>query len=461
MTDYTFNVRWYQANFHRAFSELKKKRLIEIAHRRWGKDEICLNVTRKHMFDRPGSYWHCLPEYAQGRKAIWASVNPRTGKKRIDEAFPHELRKSTNNQEMFIELLNGATWQVIGSDRYDATVGASTAGIVYSEWALANPSAWGYHRPMVEENNGWAVFITTPRGNNHAKRMYDHAETNDKWFSEVSNIEHTGALTDEQLKESLGEYQSLYGLDFGRAYFEQEYLCSFAGAMVGAYFGSEMSLAQRQGRICSVGIDENQPVHCVMDLGKTSNNPVWLFQVIDGGLMVVDFYRPESDDLDDWCVDLRALGLTGNTYVPHDIMVTEWGTGKTRFDRLLERKMKPKRIARVSVADGMQAGRMAINSSRFDEVKCEIGIDGLKNYRREWDDEMKTFRENPVKDWSEHIGSAWRYLGLAWKDAPKQIANIEKPSELEYTVDKAGRVVSNMTTRQAIDAMIERKRRDK
>ena len=149
MTEYNFSVRWYQQPFHEAFATLSKKRLIEIAHRRWGKDEICLNVTRKHAFDRPGSYWHCLPEYAQGRKAIWTAVNAQTGKKRIDEAFPDEIRERVNNQEMFIEFKNGSTWQVIGSDRYDSTVGAGTAGIVYSEWALANPSASGYHLSLI------------------------------------------------------------------------------------------------------------------------------------------------------------------------------------------------------------------------------------------------------------------------------------------------------------------------
>ena len=115
---------------------------------------------------RPATYWHCLPEYGQARKALWTAVNPHTGKRRIDETFPDEIVKNRLNNEMFIELVNGSTWQLIGSDRYDATVGSGPAGIVYSEWALSDPSAWGYHLPMVEENNGWAAFITTPRGNN-------------------------------------------------------------------------------------------------------------------------------------------------------------------------------------------------------------------------------------------------------------------------------------------------------
>ena len=51
---------------------------------------------------RTATYWHALPEYAQARKAIWNVINPHTGRRRIDEAFPHELRASVNDQEMFI-----------------------------------------------------------------------------------------------------------------------------------------------------------------------------------------------------------------------------------------------------------------------------------------------------------------------------------------------------------------------
>ena len=458
MTEHVFRVRPYQSEFHRTWATLKKRRLIEVAHRRWGKDEIALNVTRDLALQRPASYWHALPEYAQARKAIWAAVNPHTGKRRIDETFPHEIRESTNEQEMFIKLVNGATWQIVGSDRYNALVGAGVAGVVFSEWALCNPSAWGYIRPMVEENGGWAAFITTPRGNNHAKAMLDMARGNPAWFAEVSDIHATGALSPEALDEALAEYQALYGIDFGRAMFEQEYLCSFSGAMVGAYFGAEMSKAEREGRICDVPIDENRPVHTAWDLGKATNNPIWCFQVVRDRLRVVDFYLPDSDDIEDWCAWLNAKGYHGNDYVPHDILTTDWGSKRTRVETLRALGRRPKRIPKVSVADGLQAGRAAINSAQFDATRCAHGVAGLQAYRREWDDDRKTFRETPVKDWAEHIGSAWRYLGLSWRDEqPPKLPKLEK-KEVIYTARPDGSAVSNMTVREQIEAMVKRKR---
>jgi phage terminase large subunit len=421
---------------------------------------VALHRTAIAAHERIASYWHCLPEYEQARKAIWTAVNPHTGKRRIDEAFPEELRASKDEQQMFIRFKNGSTWQVIGSDRYNSLVGAGIAGVVFSEWALANPSSWGYIRPMIEENNGWALFITTPRGNNHAKATYEMGVKSASWYAEISDVRKTGALTQAQLDEALEEYQAIYGGDFGTAYFEQEYFCSFAGAMVGAIFGGEISRAERDGRIKEVPVDPAYPVHTAWDLGKASNNPIWCFQCIPGeqGPRIVDFYRPESDDLEEWCKWLDDRGYKGDDFVPHDILTTDWGAKRTRIDTLKMLGRKPRRIGKVSVQDGINAGNQTIRLAVFDKERCQLGIEGLKNYRREWDDELKTFRENPVKDWAEHIGSAWRYLGLAWREAvPAKVKEIPK-KELVYEARPDGSVLGNMSVREAVEAMVRRRR---
>jgi len=478
VTVHTFTVRWYQRPFHETLVTGAKKRLIEIAHRRWGKDEIVLNGFRELSKKRVGTYWHCFPEYAQARKAIWNGVNGHTGKRRIDEAFPPEIRKRINDNDMFIETVWGSTWQLLGSDRYDATVGSGPIGIAYSEWALCNPAAWAYHKPMIEESDGTAAFITTPRGNNHAKTMYDRAKTNPLWFAELSRIQDTGALTEAQLAESLAEYQDIYGRDLGLAMFEQEYYCSFVGAMIGAYWGSEVADAERTGRMKPVPIDPAYPVHTAWDLGKAVNNPIWCFQVIpifgkDGlgnrafshnEIRIVDFYRPDSDDIEQWCKWLDQKGYKGNDYVPHDILVEEWGTNRNRFETLKRLGRKPVRVAKVSVADGINAGRQTIKAAVFhvdeDErsERVELGIEGLKNYRREWDDELKTFREHPVKDWAEHIGSSFRYLSLAWRDAAVVDPKPPKPKELEYVATPSGVIQGNMSVQDAVNAMVRRRR---
>lgn len=240
--------------------------------------------------------------------------------------------------------------------------------------------------------------------------------------------------------------------------FEQEYLCSFAGAMVGAYWGAEVNRAEREGRIGAFEIDPEYPVHTAWDLGKAVNNPIWCFQVINGKPRIVDFYQPDSEDLADWVKWLDDKGYDGTDYVPHDIIATEWGSKRTRLETLQGMGRRPKRLPMVSVADGLQAGRMTINAAEFrDCPNVQAGIEGLRNYRRDWDDERKTFRETPVKDWAEHIGSAFRYLGLAWKEVVPKAEKPKPPDRLEYQVLPNGQVVGNMDVRSAVDAMMRRK----
>jgi hypothetical protein len=403
------------------------RRAMAVWHRRAGKDEICLHHASCAAVKRTGNYWHCLPEFLQGRKAIWTAINAHTGKRRIDEAFPPHMRESTNDNEMFIRFLNGSTWQIIGSDRYDATVGAGVAGITYSEWALANPSAWAYHRPMLEENDGWAAFITTPRGRNHAKALFDHANATKSWFSELLTALDTHALTQERLDEALAEYQALYGEDVGTAQFRQEYLCDWNAAILGAFYAFEMARVRNEGRILDIEALPDVPVHRAWDLGMTDDTSIWFFQVVGAQLFILDHYATSGIGLEAWRDKIaeryREHGWThGNDYVPHDAKVKEMGTGRTRVETMISLGLKPLLVPNASIEDGRNAVRRTLPLCVF-HPRCETGgIDALEQYRREWDDEKKAFRANAVHDWTSHPADSFRYLALSWRaNAPRQV----------------------------------------
>ena len=359
---------------------------------------------------------------------------------------------------MFIRFKSGSTFQLVGSDNYNALVGTPPIGLTASEWALANPTAWAYLSPILAENGGWASFISTPRGNNHLKSMYDRLKSDARWFVQLLAVKDTGAISAQAIEDQRKEYEALFGDEMAELLIDQEFNCSWSGAMVGAYWGAALATAEREGRIGVVQIDPKHPVHTAWDLGKAVNNPIWCFQVIKGRPRIVDFYRPETDDLEDWCKWLDEKGYHGNDYVPHDAMQANWGAKRTRFDTLKALGRKPKMVEKVSVADGINAGRETIKVAEFDAERCELGIDGLKAYRREWDDDRKTFLENPVKDWAEHIGSSFRYLGLAWKDAAPAYQPPPKPKENVYEAQPDGTITSPLTVREAVEAMARRKR---
>ena len=155
--------RLYQRSVFQAIQTGIRELLLCWA-RRGGKDFVSLDVVAMEAMLRPASYWYALPQQNQVRKAVWSAVNAHTGKPNLDMHFPPELISRKKEQDMMLELVNGATVQFIGSDNPDALVGSGIRGVVNSEAALANPRFMDYIRPMLAESGGWELQNSTPRG---------------------------------------------------------------------------------------------------------------------------------------------------------------------------------------------------------------------------------------------------------------------------------------------------------
>jgi phage terminase large subunit len=410
------------------------KRAIAIWHRRAGKDDVALHFAAIAAAERVANYWHLMPEYEQCRKALWNAVNPHTSKRRIDEAFPHSLRESTNDQQMLIRFKNGSTWQLVASDRYDSLMGSSAAGVTFSEWSLSHPGAWGYIRPILEENNGYALFITTPRGRNHAKTMFDMAsQANSGWFAQMLTVEDTQALRPDQIVEAKKEYIALFGRDVGSAQFEQEYNCNFNAAILGAYYALEMLDVRREGRVCEIEPDYDRPVHRAWDIGVRDDTAIWWFQVVGGQVFVLDVYGANRGGVDHYAEVIERKAKLhgwkhGTDYVPHDAKVLEWGSGRTRVESMQQVGLNPLLVPDASKLDGIEAARRTLPLAVF-HPRCEdVGLAALEQYQREWDPELKAFKQEEKRNWATHYADAWRYLSLAWRALPVVKAKDRRPT---------------------------------
>lgn len=449
--------RWqprpYQAGLWQ-YLEQGGARAVVCAHRRWGKDDVSLHHTACAMMERRGNYGHMLPEYAQGRKAIWDAVNPHTGKRRIDEAFPLEIRHptgGTNNQEMKITTQpdgngNVSTWQVVGSDNYNSLMGTAYAGIVKSEEALSDPSAWAYLSPIVKENRGWALFISTPRGKNHFWRLLQTAQSTPGWYAEISTAMMTGVFTAQELQEELHQLQDLHGDSYGQSLWSQEYGCSFDAAIPGAIWADSIDRLQLAGRICDFTHNRHAPVFTGWDLGRTDDTAIWFYQFNGQEIDVLDYwagnnceiYAPEVPEKSLVHILLRKSEEQGYKYathwVPHDARPRRLGMGgKSILQQFHDAtKLHPSlgRFAvapRLDVQEGIQAARKTFQSCRFHASRCAPGIELLRHYHREWDTEKKMFLDHPVHDFSSHCADAMRTMAVTWKasklEAPEEPAS--------------------------------------
>src|SRR6516165_5351629 len=111
---------------------------------------------------------------------------------------------------MFIEFLNGSRLQFIGSDNFDDLRGASVNGVVFSEYATSLPEAWATLRPMIDQNQGVVIFISTPRGKNHFYDIFETAKRSPSWFAEQRGVNETDIFNKEQLAETLDELVKVY-----------------------------------------------------------------------------------------------------------------------------------------------------------------------------------------------------------------------------------------------------------
>jgi hypothetical protein len=412
------------------------KRAIVVWHRRSGKDAVMLHHNACAAFERVGNYWYLMPEYSQCRKALWDAVNPHTGIKRIDEAFPRELRKRTLEQEMKIEFINGSTFQLVGSDNYDSLVGSTPAGVSYSEYAISNPSSWGFIRPILLENNGWALFNTTPRGKNHAYRMFNMATKSPDWFAQQLTAEETGVFDAFQLANELDEYVEENGEEYGKALYLQEYFCSFDAALPGSIWGDALTKLESEGRLMEVAHTEGYPVHSGWDLGKDDDTAIWFYQVVDGELKVIDYYAKNFKDPDYFADYLRDHGKEqgwrmGTHWLPHDAKHDRQGMyGRTILTQFMDFALQIELednydigefriVPSISKQNGIQAGRQMLKLAYFDKKNCENGFDNLKAYHRKYDKEKNKFSDDADHDGSSHAADAWRYVALTWKESKK------------------------------------------
>jgi phage terminase large subunit len=407
------------------------KRAIAIWPRRHGKDDLALHYTACAAHERVGVYWHLLPQQNQARKAIWDAVNPHTSRRRIDDAFPRDLRETTREQDMLIRFKSGSSWQVIGSDNYDALVGTPPVGVVFSEWALSNPQAWSLIRPILAENGGWAIFITTPRGRNHAHRMFEMGEKSPEWFSERLVATETGVFSPETLANERAELIVERGEEDGDAIYQQEYMTSFSAGLPGAYYAKIIDRLETDGRMTAVPYNPQNQVHTAWDLGRNDQTAIWFIQKHGTGWALIDYLANTSLGIDWYVKELRNKPYNyGEHLLPHDAeneqLVSATGSIKDTVESMGLRGVRV--VPRTSsVANDINEVRQILPLCWFDKEKTEKGVDALRSYRRVWDEKLRAYKDVPLHDWASDPADAFRTFAIG-KPVDRQA-----PAKINYS----------------------------
>lgn len=426
-----YSPRSYQHDFLKAFWPILNnwdaapvKRGILVWHRRAGKDLTALNFCERAMMTRSGTYFHFLPTYTQAKKIIWDGKD-RTGKPFLSYFDERMFAHDPHQTELKITYRptdrapHGSTYQLIGGDNIDSIVGTNPVGCIFSEYPLMNPKAWDLVRPILRENGGWALFVFTPRGKNHAWDLWDETKHNRRWYRSLLGIDHTHRDADGEdggPVVSLDDIEDERSSGMSEELLQQEYYCSFEGAMEGAYYASAMAKAEAEGRIGVCEYDGNFPVDTSWDLGIDDETAIWFTQRVGPNrIHVIDYLEAQGHGLDWYAEALRKKPYSyGRHYAPHDIKVKEYSTGNTRLQAAARLGLHFEPQPKLAVEDGIDSVRRLLPLAFFDREKCGDGIDALKSYRREKDEKLGTFKNTPVHDWASHAADAFRTLAMAW-----------------------------------------------
>ena len=228
-----------------------------IAGRRFGKTFLAIREMCRWASKPNQKVWYLAPSYRQAKQTVWKPLKTRL--------YDLHWIKKTNESDLTIELVNGSTISLRGSDNENSLRGVGLNGIVMDEFAYIDEAAWKeVLRPTLSDTGGHCLFITTPTGKNWAYDLFqkglDPLELN--WSSHTYTSLEGGRIPAEEIEAARG--------DLDARTFRQEYEASwenYSGLIYFAY-GAEHNLAaytDPPSRHLLIGCDFNtNPISAVI-----------------------------------------------------------------------------------------------------------------------------------------------------------------------------------------------------
>ena len=376
--------------------------VVVVAHRRFGKTVAAINEAIKAAIECPlerPRIGYIAPTYSQAKRVAWDYLTHYT----------RPIGAVANIAELRVDFWDRRI-QLYGSDNADSLRGQYFDLVILDEIADQNPKIWNeIIRPALADRKGKAIFIGTPKGQNHFKELRDRAEKEPGWALLEFRASQTGIVDKEELDAAKRE--------MGDDKYAQEFECSFDAAVEGSYYGKIINDLEAEHRFTEIKRDSLAKTYTAWDLGIGDSTAIWVAQVVGKEIRLMDYIENHGEGLE-WYVDeLRARNwLDAIHLLPHDVQAKELGTGKSRQELLQGLGLDVTVVPRLSIQDGIQAVRRILPDCWFNVPDVKQGIDCLRNYRREYDEKRSVFYDRPLHDWASHGSDAFRYLAVGMND---------------------------------------------
>lgn len=398
---------------------------VLVCHRRFGKTVLCINELIKKALEHDGKqdkrFAYIAPLYKQAKQAAWDYL------KKYTECVPGRQAHET---ELRVDLPNGSRIRLFGADDPDAIRGIYLDGVILDEYADMSPRMWGeVIRPALSDRKGWAIFIGTPKGRNQFFTLYDKARDDPEWLAAMFRASETGYVDPAELLSARKQMDE--------AEYDQEFECSFSAAIKGAYWGELINAAEREGRIRVVRVEKEHPVYTAWDIGYSDDVAIWFWQPKFQEIHIVDYYENRGQDIAHYAKVLQDKPYNyGHHWFPHDAKAKTFAAGGRSVIEQAVNLLGMGKCGIVpmqSIEDGIHAGRAIIPRCWFDAERTALGLEHLRQYQREYDDQRKVFKQTPLHNFASHAGSAFRYLSQVYThDNPELVVEpVFRPPTLD------------------------------
>lgn len=404
--DTGYRPRPQQDTVHRTGCRFK----VVVGHRRIGKTHLGLNeIIDKGLRNtkKNPQYGYIAPTYGQAKRIAWDLLKDYV--KNIPGV-------EVNESELRVDIPRPASgdrirFMLLGAENPASILGMYLDGVVFDEYGDMNPIIWTQViRPLLTDRLGWALFIGTPKGQNHFFNLYEMARTQDDWAAFMFKASETGIIPISELEQNKAV--------MSESEYLQEFECSFAAALVGAYYGKEMEWLEQNNKISTVPIDTALGVWTAWDLGIDDTTAIWFVQQHGREIRVVDYLETSGAGLDFYVRELKNKDYVyEGHFLPHDVKVRELSDGKSRLDKLKSLGLRNiKVVQKLPVADGIEAVRTMLKKCWFDKDRCERGIKALRNYERKYDTRNQIFQQTPLHNWASHGSDSFRTLAVGFRE---------------------------------------------
>jgi phage terminase large subunit len=207
----------------------------------------------------------------------------------------------------------------------------------------------------------------------------------------------------------------------------------------GAILARLVERAEREGRIGDhVEYDPEGPgLDIVLDIGFRDTTACWFVQRRVGGRSWLDYDDASGLDADEWCARIKeriaARGYKlGTIWLPHDARARTFNSRFSAMETFL--KTFGLRFVRIvpdtKIPDRVNAARKMVPKSEFHATRCAEGLEALRAWSFEWNEETGTYSKTPVHDWASHSSDSYSYGAVAlqeFRPPPPETETAKKP----------------------------------